>query len=169
MPVLRESRQEADERREREQAQQRAAEIRRLRAEQRPVLGRSAAVAPAGAQPREQLASRARLMDDLLAAIAANARARVRRGDLDGPIRRVACESFPRSVAGVGADLDLSRDEGRFACLAVTSEFEAGRIGHTYRAIVAFDTGRYGFCKISGRPGPEREQPVTVPRPCGGA
>ena len=90
-------------------------------------------------------------------------------GRLDGPIRRVACEPFPRTLEGVGADTDLSRRGGRYSCLAVTAEVPGGTvIGHTYRARVGFETGRYAYCKVIGKPEPSREQLVTTPRACGG-
>jgi hypothetical protein len=43
-----------------------------------------------------------------------------------------------------------------------------GVLGHPYRALVDFDTGRYAFCKISGRPDPTPDPAVTTPRACGG-
>jgi hypothetical protein len=171
VPGLRESQREADERVRRERAEQRAELIRRLNAEQRPVAGRSGARDGGGA---DRLAARAAVMGDLAAAIGADARGRARRGELNGTIRRVTCEPFPRTVGGTGADEDLSRRAGRFSCVAVTAEFErtaespGGVIGHGYRARVDFRTGRYAFCKITGRAGPEREQVVTIPRACGG-
>jgi hypothetical protein len=102
------------------------------------------------------------------AAIAADARARVRRGALEGPIRRVECERFPHRPGAPGADKDLTRARGRYSCVAVTAEFQGGVIGHQYRVAADFRTGRYGFCKITGRAGPEREQIVTIPEACGG-
>jgi len=76
-------------------------------------------------------------------------------------------------VAGVGAHETLSRRDGRYSCIAITSESEGTDVtqavlGHTYRALVHFDTGRYGYCKVSGQAGPSREQLVTTPRACGG-
>jgi hypothetical protein len=155
VPGLRESQREADERVSREREQQRAELVRRLNAEQRPVTGRSTA------------AARTRVVRDLSGAIAADARSRVERGELDGRIRRAACEPFPRTL-GRAPEEDLSRRHGRYSCIAVTAEFERGAIGHLYRARVDFATGRYAFCKIAGRPGPEREQLVRIPRTCGG-
>ena len=199
IPGLREAEREAGARTQRERAEQRAALAQRLRAEQRPVAGRSSVRDPAadhrraGHAPSEgaaddrrarrapsegtagRLAARARIMRDLSAAIGIDARARVERGDLDGPIRRVACEPFPRGLDSSGAESDLDRRRGRYSCVAVTAAFErtrdnpGGVIGHLYRARVDFVTGRYSFCKIAGRPGPERESPVAVPRACGGA
>jgi hypothetical protein len=178
VPGLRESQREADERVSREREQQRAELVRRLNAEQRPVAGRSTArdsgldrraagVSPARAVPAERLAARTRVVRDLSGAIVADARSRVERGELDGRIRRAACEPFPRTL-GRAPEEDLSRRRGRYSCIAVTAEFERGAIGHLYRARVDFATGRYAFCKIAGRPGPEREQLVRIPRTCGG-
>jgi hypothetical protein len=44
-------------------------------------------------------------------------------------------------------------------------------IGHPYRVMVNFDTGRYAFCKVSGRPGEfsiARQPFVPTPAVCGG-
>ena len=173
VPGLRDAQRDADDRVRLERAEQRAELIRRLEAEQRPVAGRSD-VPAAGAAATARLAARERTLADLGAAIAADARGRVARGELRGPIRRVACEPFPRSLDRSGAEEDLARRRGRYSCIAVTAAFErtssnpGGVIGHSYRARVDFVTGRYSFCKITGRPGPEREQVVTIPRACGG-
>jgi hypothetical protein len=166
--ALRESAREQDAVVQRARAEQRAQLARRLAAEQRPVNGRSRFVAPPSAARRERLAARAGLMDDLAATIEADARARVRRGELEGRIRRVECEPYPRTVGGNGPDRDLTRRRGRYACLAITSEFTGGVIGHQYRALVDFETGRYAYCKISGQSGPSRDQLTTTPRACGG-
>jgi hypothetical protein len=144
--------------------------VARLRAEQRPRLRRGA---PAG----ENLARRRALVAALPAAVQADAERRAAAGSLDGPIRSVRCEPFPRSADGRGAHLDPAEQTGRYSCLAVTSEVEAtarneaGAIGHPYRAMVNFETGRYAFCKVSGNPaeGATAEQdPVPVPAVCGG-
>jgi hypothetical protein len=174
VPVILESKEERAESDRRERAERRAELIRRLEVEQRPRPRRSTTVAPPGAAQDEQLDARAALMDELNAEMLADARARVRRGDLDGPIRRVECEPFPRSVDAVGAHEDLARRRGRYACVAVTAEFGTGEvgatgvIGHQYRTMVDFHTGRYAFCKVSGQAGPSREQLVTTPQACGG-
>jgi hypothetical protein len=174
VPVILESKEERAETERRERAERRAELINRLETEQRPRLRRSTSVAPPGATEDERLTARAGLMDEQTAAILTDARARVRRGELDGPIRRAECEPFPRTVEGVGADEDLSRRRGRYACVAVTAAFGTGEpgvtgvIGHQYRTEVDFHTGRYAFCKVSGQAGPSREQLVTTPRVCGG-
>ena len=161
VPSLRDAAREQDDAVRRERAEQRAELARRLEAEQRPLRGRSRSVAPT-------LAARAALIDDVAAAIASDARARVRRGELDGHIRRVECEPYPRTVDGLGADRDLARRRGRYSCLAITSEFTGGVIGHQYRVLADFKTGRYAYCKVAGQPGPSRDQLATTPRVCGG-
>jgi hypothetical protein len=174
LPGILESKEERAEAERRERAERRAELTRRLEAEQRPRFRRSTSVPAAGAGAGERLAARAGLMDELPAEILVDARERVRRGRLDGPIRRVECEPFPRSVEAVGADQDLARRSGRYSCVAVTAEFGSGEagasgvIGHTYRTKIDFETGRYAFCKVSGQAGPAREQLVTTPPVCGG-
>jgi hypothetical protein len=142
----------------------------RQREEQRPRRRRGTA---AGAD----LSARAALVDEVAAAIAADARRRVSAGALEGPIRRVACEPYPRSVAQTGAHTDPARRFGRYACLAVTQDVppaertEAAAIGHPYRVRIDFESGRYGFCKVAGRPGEGSlgtTRAVAVPRACGG-
>ena len=157
----------------------RSARVERIRQEQRP-LSRSGPAPPAGDVP-----ARERLVSVASAQVAEDARRRVNTGELDGPIRRVACEPFPRTVAGSGADQDPGRRFGAYSCLAVTTAFgpntggdeesysqsEAGLIGHPYRMRLDFESGRFVFCKISGRAGEGSigTQPVvTVPRECGG-
>jgi hypothetical protein len=168
VPALRDSAREGAEAVQRERAVARAQLVRELETEQRPRFERSSSVAPVAAPARRQLVSRAALLDDLVAAITSDARARVRRGELAGRIRRAECEPFPRNVDGTGVEDDLTRRRGRYACLAVTSEFEGGLLGHQYRALVDFVTGRFAFCKVSGQSGPSRDQLVTTPRVCGG-
>ena len=149
----------------------RAERVERLRAEQRPLFGRGA---PAGTD----LGLRAALVDGLPAAVLEDARARAGAGTLDGPIRSVECEPFPRSADGTGAHLDPHRSTGRYSCLAVTREVKAtavnepGAIGHPYRVRVDFETGRYALCKVSGRAGEGAigtQSFVPVPVVCGGS
>jgi hypothetical protein len=143
-------------------AAQRAPELRRLAEEQRPRFARSRAP------------SRPGVMTDLSASIVSDARARVAAGRLTGPILRAECERFPRTVGGLPPERDPSVRTGRYACVAVTADIarsaggEAGAIGHPYRALVDFATGRYAFCKISGRPDPTPDPKVVTPRACGG-
>jgi hypothetical protein len=169
-PGIDESKDRRAERERRQRAQQSAERVAQLRAEQRPRFERGT---PAG----RDLAARASLVASLPIAIQADARQRVGAGALDGPIRSVECEPYPRTVDGRGAHLDPSQATGRYSCLAVTrtapatERNEASSIGHPYRVLVHFDTGRFAFCKVSGRPGEGsigRQILVPVPEACGG-
>ena len=172
---IRESNEQRAEAESRERTERRVRLVRELRAEQRPRFGRFVSAPPTGAPQEDRLRARARQLNDLSAAILGDARRRVRSGELEGSIRRVTCRPFPRTVDGVGAEQDLSRNRGRYSCIAVTAEIERSEasvgalIGHQYRAQIGFGTGRYAYCKIAGQAGPAREQLVTTPRACGGA
>ncbi len=162
IPVIRQAQQE------RAEADRRAAtgaeeqRIQALQAEQRPHFGRSAA------------GGRVEAAGDLRAAIRADALRRVQAGTLDGPIRAVECERFPRTVGELAPERDPAVRRGRYACMAVTALFAptdgstGGSIGHPYRALLDFETGRYAFCKVTGRPDPTPDQRVATPRACGG-
>ena len=135
----------------------------RLIAEQRPRRARSD-VAPA-----LSLAERGAVRRQIETAITRDQRARVRRGVLDPPPALYAtCEPFSGERAGVRVS--------RLSCTAVTSEVlkegtKAGVVGHPFLARVDYATGRYAWCKVSGRAGEGSLRSVTavrVPRVCGG-
>jgi hypothetical protein len=169
-PDIRESMRERERAEQQERQRIRAAHEARLRREQRPRF-------VSGPAATSGVAARRRLLDAASASVLADARRREAAGQLRGPIEGIDCEPFPRNVAGVGADDSTAQRFGRYACLAVTAEFKetestsGGLLGHPYRMRIDFDTGRYAFCKIAGRPGEgllTRRIPVTVPRVCGG-
>jgi hypothetical protein len=147
------------------------ARAKRVQAEQRPRRG---SAAPAGAD----VGARARLLGDVEAAIGADARERVARGALAGPILRVECEPHPRTLGVEAPHDDPGVSTGRYACLAVTTDLKsgqqgmAGTTGHPYRARVDFVAGRYAYCKIAGSPGKTivaaGDPLVPIPRECGG-
>jgi hypothetical protein len=156
-----------------EREAQRTAE---LRAEQRVRSGGGPAArgltGAAALQAREALAA------DLAAAVQDDALARARSGEFTQSVLRVECERFPRGVGVPDPAADLSKATGRYSCLAVTADAppsevnEGSSIGYPYRALVSFETGRFSYCKISGRPGEgalTREFPVRVPVACGGS
>jgi hypothetical protein len=178
MPSIEESKEERARSEQQRVERERAAREARLREQQRPHYAR-AAPAPASVPGRE------RLVEAAGASVLADARERASAGELDGPIRGVTCEAYPRSVSGRGADQDLSKRAGNYSCLAVTARFEgseggdrgayaqseAGVIGHPYRVRIDFATGRYALCRVFGRAGEgglQARQAVTVPRACGG-
>jgi hypothetical protein len=125
----------------------------RLIEEQRPRRGRVTAPAPA--------------VTTIEVAITRDTSRRAAAGELDNPARRTVCHQ-------------VGRDDGRslLGCTAITSELKSTaqvrgvRVGYSYRAALAERSGRYAFCKTSGRPAlgfvskglPE----VHLPRACGG-
>jgi hypothetical protein len=169
-PDIRESKKERE--RAEQQERQRAREAReaRIRREQTPRF-------VDGPPATSGVAARRRLLGAASASVLEDARRRAAAGRLRGPIRSIDCEPFPRNVAGIGAEDSTELRFGRYACLAVTARFtetestSGGLIGHPYRLRIDFDTGRYAFCKIAGRPAEgqlKRRLGVTVPRVCGG-
>jgi hypothetical protein len=168
-PGIRESKSEREARERQERREAQAEREARIRAEQRP---RFVTIAPAA-----EVAERRRLVDEAGDTVLADARRRVSEGQLRGPIRSVDCEPFPRNVEGIGAEDSTDERFGRYSCLAVTAEFRetretsGGLLGHPYRVRIDFDTGRYAYCKIAGRPAEgqlKRDPGPTVPRVCGG-
>jgi hypothetical protein len=149
----------------------REARVERLRREQQPHFGRGEAAAAS-------LPARRRLLAEAAVAVRTDARDRVEAGALSGPIQTVQCEPYPRTLERSGAHEDLSRPVGRYACLAVTTEIrataehEAGAIGHPYRVRIDFESGRFAFCKVTGRAGEGSigQAPIVrVPAACGGS
>jgi len=156
----------------REQAALEAAERRRLAREQRPVRGRPAGLRPpaADAPPAEQLAARRQLITALEGAILTDARARIDKGELDGPVSRVECGPLIRNPAARGEEENLSNTRGRYDCVAVKREVikegkVVGLLGHPFVATADFKRFTYVFCKDNKAPG-ERGKPLaTVPIP----
>ena len=161
---------------ERQAAQQREADlVARLKSEQRLVEGQGTAAK--GLTGSAVIDARQALADDLRVAVHDDAVARVNSGELPHPIKRVECERYPRGARGEDPATDLASPVGRYSCLAITAdapELETqnpSSIGYPYRARVDFPTGKFTFCKISGRPGEGslvRKSPVQVPAACGG-
>jgi hypothetical protein len=161
---------------ERRAAEQREAQlVAQLKAEQRLRKGRGT---PArGLEGAAALSARQALAADLAAAVRHDADARVSSGEFTHSIVRVECERFPRGARGEDPASDLASPTGRYSCLAVTADApktnlsNASSIGYPYRALVDFPSGKFTFCKFSGRPGEgslTREVRLRVPRACGG-
>ena len=141
----------ADERREAQVTL--AARIEQLREEQRPHRGSA-----------EAGASRVAVLAELEAAVLTDARAR----KLHGPApSRVQCEPLD------GANPDAARVA--YDCIAVTSDLPSvaglpgGVVGHPFRAVADYSTGRFTWCKVSGRPGEGSLTSgglVRIPRAC---
>jgi hypothetical protein len=158
LPRIAESNREREANEQRQAAAALADRVRRLRAEQRPHSGRA-----------EAGATRAAVVGVLESEILADARARAARGQLQGPAaNRVECEPLE------GGDATAARVA--YDCLAVTSDLPSGEdlpggvIGHPFRAVADFSTGRFTWCKVGGRPGEgslsRRDLIVRIPRAC---
>jgi hypothetical protein len=136
-----------------------------LSAEQRRAVAREQAAHSGRADPS---LGRAGVLSRVERSILADARARVRAKEMDGPVRRVTCEV-------------TRRNDNVFSCTAVTNELEAadkdpdnpvvtGVSGHPFRAVVDFPRGRYWWCKRILVPGEggfiDPRAVVPLPREC---
>ena len=158
---------------ERERQAQRIAE---LESELRVLQGRGT---PArGLSGAAAVEARLALVDDLTAAVHADALSRAQTGELTQSVARAECERFPRRVANQDPALDPGKRTGRYSCLAITADAprtasqDSSSLGYPYRALLRFESGRYTYCKVAGRPGEgalTREFPVRVPPACGGS
>jgi hypothetical protein len=86
-------------------------------------------------------------------AITRDARARVRRGNLKGPILRTECEINPPSQRQLERDLSVPRME--YDCLAVRARGSGGRfvVGHSFEAVVDYERYRFKWamsCLVPG-------------------
>ena len=175
IPAITESKDEraaTEAHRERERQKQRAAE---LQAELRLREGRGEGAR--GLAGSEAITVRQALAQDLNAAVLADALSRVKAGEFTQSVDRVECERFPRGSRGEDPALELGSATGRYSCLAITADSpkietnQASSLGYPYRALLHFNSGRFAYCKISGRPGEgslTREFPVRIPAACGG-
>jgi hypothetical protein len=157
VPRITETKRERADRDRREAAALIAERRRRQIREQRPHSGRTA-----------PSASRAAVLAALERAILADARARAASGALSGPpARTVRCKPV------TGADTRAARVA--YDCIAITSRLPSGEslpqgvIGHPFAAVADYATGRFSWCKVSGRAGEgglTSEPGVQLPRAC---
>jgi hypothetical protein len=126
----------------------------------------------------EAIETRQALVAQLSADVEADARSRVEAGEFKQSVIRVECERFPRRVGNPDPALDHGARTGRYSCLAITADAprsdtqNPSSIGYPYRAMVHFGSGRFAYCKITGRPGEgglTGEIPQRVPAACGGS
>lgn len=129
----------------------------RLIAEQRPRYGRLVS---------RQAAGPGGLIRPIERAITRDAQARATRGEVPNRARRTSC----RSLGHRGGRLMLG-------CTAVTTETESTTkasgvvVGYSYRAAVSPRSGRFAFCKSSGKAigfSAGDLPDVELPRACGG-
>jgi hypothetical protein len=102
---------------------------------------------PAGASEGEVLAARAALVARAEALITRDARARVRSGEIEGPISATRCGPFLRAPDAVPDDRDLAKAIGRYDCVAIKSDIRGeddtsvGSLGYAF--VAALDFRRY--------------------------
>lgn len=177
VPAIDTSKREADQRDRAAAARRAAVERGRITREQ--AAHHAAAPRPAGANPLPAARER-RARQELLArvrrSITLDARARARRGELQGTTLFTRCDPAPASVSRRGAEITLARTFDAYDCLAITRDIPrssvnvAGQLGYPFRAVVDFGRFRYAWCKTTPVAG-ERAVPdprllVPLPRAC---
>lgn len=158
----------------RRDAEFRAREKQRLRAEQGLHRARAERPPADGLTAGGERRARRAMLAEIERSILADAKERVKAGALSTAVVRVSCDPYPRSVKAVGPEETLETSIGRYACLAVTREIifagtDRGELGYPFWAKVDFDTGRYAWCKINPKPGEltgGRAVIVPLPKAC---
>jgi hypothetical protein len=146
---------------------------RRLRSEQR--LHRVRAVRlPAAGSPAALHQRATVLVSDLEASITADARARAKARELDGPIARTECRPYP--AGSQVAQRASGTPPSRYSCVAVTGDIHtgtgkfAGVLGYPFWARLDVRAGTYLWCRINPNPGETAVgsalATVALPRPC---
>jgi hypothetical protein len=153
--------------REREAAQRREREELRERRNQEVLRNQVPVRAGTSASSRPAQVS------DLERFILEDAEDRVREGDLEQDVLRVACEPHPKGELRQRAERNPSARSGRYACLAVTSEVYGvgrGTIGYPFLARINYGSGTMVWCKVAGIPSelslPDPRTLVNVPKAC---
>jgi hypothetical protein len=152
-------------------------EQRRLRtiAEQRPRSLKAADLRPAaGATDAQKVAARVALVDAAASAITADAKRRVRAGEMRGNPSATTCSPYP--PRDVDPRQDLTAHRGVYDCLttirtiAATQTNGGGQLGYPFRAVVDFDAFSFAWCKTNPVPGervvPDPRTVVELPRAC---
>jgi predicted RNA-binding Zn-ribbon protein involved in translation (DUF1610 family) len=146
-----------------------AAEIERLKRVQAPHRHSAVALKPAaGASDAQRLAARHRLLLAAQDAITADARGRVRSGELRGTILRTECGPFLRAREAVPDDRVLSKPVGRYDCVAIESEAisagkTVGSVGYAFVAALDFRRFTYVTCRNTPAQG-EAGKPLAFVR-----
>jgi len=109
--------------------------------------------------PAEERRARRTLVHDLENAVTRDARARVRRGNLEGPIARTECEINPPSQRARERDLSVRSME--YDCLAIKAYDPGGRfaVGHSFDAAVDYKRFRFSWAKVCLVPGEGAARP----------
>jgi hypothetical protein len=114
------------------------------------------------------VAARAALVRRVEARITADARARARSGEIQGPVRTTECGPLLRAPGAVPDDRVLSRHVGRYDCVAVKGDIRqrgssVGRLGYPFVAALDFDRFTFVWCRNTPPQG-ERGQALAFVR-----
>ncbi|HWI70706.1 MAG TPA: hypothetical protein VNT55_02030 [Baekduia sp.] len=108
---------------------------------------------PAGATSAELLKARKALVSAVETRITADARQRMARGELDGPISSTFCGPILKSKTAIPDDRVLSKRIGRYDCVAIKKHVttadnkKVAELGHAFVAALNFDTYTYTWCR----------------------
>jgi len=143
---------------EREHAARERAQLDRARAEERARLTRLQRARVARAPAAHGVAARRALVTRLRDLVMADARARVKRRELPGPVRSAECRPYPNDAGDPAGDPGVA--VGRYACTAIINSVAAGNrpaeravIGDPFWARVWFARGGLAWCAITPRGG----------------
>jgi hypothetical protein len=111
------------------------------------------------------------------AAVTADARKRMRTGEIDGPVAGTQCVPYPRSDGRAREERDPSVPANRYECLAYERQFSlpklngkarTGGIGVLYWLVADYRSSRLTFCKVTPRAGEGGRVLafVTAPKAC---
>ncbi|HET6509296.1 MAG TPA: hypothetical protein VFG42_21040 [Baekduia sp.] len=126
----------------------------RITREQAPRFGRATRLEPVeDATDAERLKARRALVVAVERRITADARARVRTGELDGPINDTFCGPILKSKQAIPDDRVLSKPIGRYDCVAIkrhivnADDTKVAELGYAFVAALNFKTYTYTWCR----------------------
>lgn len=158
-PRIEEVKRQRDAREQAQRSAREAAERARVAADQEPVRGLLAAAGDDRRwTPARRRTTRARLLRALEGAIVADARRRVARNEMDGPVTEAHCRPLVHTHGGTGDETDLRARVGRYECLAAQRDVRLGgravaRMGTPYVAALDFRRASYVLCRHHPPPG----------------
>jgi hypothetical protein len=148
---------DADDRQARQKADQTrriAALTAKLKRVQAPQRGAARSLKPpADATDAQRLRARRALVVAVEDRITADARARVRTGELDGPIGDTVCGPILKSKQAIPDDRVLKKPIGRYDCVAIkkhvtnADDTKVAELGFAFVAALNFDTYTYTWCR----------------------
>lgn len=171
IPHLHQSTVRFDRAQARKQAALEAAERRRLTRDVQPHRAAGTA-APTALSPGRRLAARRALLARAQASITRDARARVRRGLIDGPIAGTQCDPFPSTPTRRAAENGLLT--ARYECIAFKSRVQippvngrrlSGVYGFPFWVVIDYPRGTYVWCKVTPGVGEGGRSLAVVPVP----